>query len=52
MEVSGVQKTPPAAHKGKTMIPLRAAAQAFDADIAWNGSLKTTYINKADRYAR
>lgn len=51
MEVNGVQKTLPAApllHKGKTMIPLRAVAQAFDADINWNGSLKTAYINKAD----
>lgn len=51
MEVDGVKKALPAApllHKGKTMIPLRAVAQAFDANVYWNGSLKTAYINKAD----
>lgn len=51
MEVDGVKKALPAApllHKGKTMIPLRAVAQAFDASVYWNGSLKTAYINKAD----
>ncbi|KOP66796.1 copper amine oxidase [Bacillus sp. FJAT-18019] len=51
MDVGGVKKTLPAApvlHKGKTMIPLRAVAQAFDASVYWNGSLKTAYINKAE----
>jgi len=51
MEVNGVKKALPAApllHNGKTLIPLRAVAQAFDASVYWNGSLKTAYINKAE----
>ncbi|ANA79166.1 copper amine oxidase [Paenibacillus glucanolyticus] len=51
MEVDGVKKALPSApllHNGKTMIPLRAVAQAFDANVYWNDALKTAYINKAD----
>lgn len=51
MDIDGVKSKLPAApilHKGKTLIPLRAVAQAFDASVYWNGSLKTAYINKTE----
>lgn len=38
----------PFLNKGKTMIPLRAVADAFHAKIYWNASTKTAYIAKAD----
>lgn len=36
----------PFLHKGKMMIPLRAAADAFNANVYWNGPAKTAYITK------
>lgn len=38
----------PFIHKGKTMIPLRAISDAFQAKIYWNASTKTVYIAKGD----
>ncbi|MFM9277575.1 copper amine oxidase N-terminal domain-containing protein [Paenibacillus jiagnxiensis] len=32
--------------EGKTMIPLRAVSQAFDAELVWNPSTRTVYIGK------